>query len=66
MNKDIIINGYKSHAKKRKDILRHEQTIAMIIELNHGLLDLIMMKSTHFILYLNYININFIKFILFQ
>ncbi len=48
VNKDIIINGYKSHVKKRKDILRHEQTIAMIIELNHGILDLIMMKSKTF------------------
>ncbi len=32
-----VINGYKSHVYKREDILRHEQTIAMIIELNHGL-----------------------------
>ncbi len=33
-----VINGYKSHVYKREDILRHEQTIAMIIELNHGIL----------------------------
>ncbi len=32
-----VINGYKSHVYKREDILRHEQTIAMIIELNHGI-----------------------------
>ncbi len=33
-----VINGYKSHVhNKREDILRHEQTIAMIIELNHGI-----------------------------
>ncbi len=30
-----VINGYKGHVNKREDILRHEQTIAMIIELNH-------------------------------
>ncbi len=32
-----VINGYKSRVYKREDILRHEQTIAMIIELNHGI-----------------------------
>ncbi len=32
-----VINEYKSHVYKREDILRHEQTIAMIIELNHGI-----------------------------
>ncbi len=32
-----VINVYKSHVYKREDILRHEQTIAMIIELNHGI-----------------------------
>ncbi len=32
-----VINGYKSHVYNRGDILRHEQTIAMIIELNHGI-----------------------------
>ncbi len=32
-----VINGYKSHVYKREDLLRHEQTIAMIIELNHGI-----------------------------
>ncbi len=31
------MNGYKSHVYKREDILRHEQTIAMIIELKHGI-----------------------------
>ncbi len=31
------INGYKSHVYKREDILKHKQTIAMIIELNHGI-----------------------------
>ncbi len=30
-----VINGYKSHVYKREDILKHEQTIANIIELNH-------------------------------
>ncbi len=30
-----VINGYKSHVYKREYILSHEQTIAMIIELNH-------------------------------
>ncbi len=52
-----VINGYNSHVYKRENILRNEQTIAMIIELNHGRL---------FILYLNYVNINFINYILFQ
>ncbi len=32
-----IINGYKSHVYERDDILRNEQTIAMIIELNNGI-----------------------------
>ncbi len=32
-----VINEYKSHVYKREDILRHEQSIAMIIELNHGI-----------------------------
>ncbi len=32
-----VINGYKSHVYKREDILRHEQTIAKIIELNNGI-----------------------------
>ncbi len=32
-----VINGYKSIVYKREDILRHEQTIAMIIELNDGI-----------------------------
>ncbi len=32
-----VINGYKSHVYKRADILRHEQTIAMIVELNYGI-----------------------------
>ncbi len=32
-----VINGYKSHVYKREDILRHGLTIAMIIELNHGI-----------------------------
>ncbi len=32
-----VINGYKSHLYKREYILRHEQTIAMIIELYHGI-----------------------------
>ncbi len=31
-----VINEYNNHVYKRKDILRHEQTITMIIELNHG------------------------------
>ncbi len=29
-------NGYNSHVYNREAILRYEQTIAMIIELNHG------------------------------
>ncbi len=32
-----VINGYKSHVYKREDILRQEQNIAMILELNHGI-----------------------------
>ncbi len=32
-----VINWYKSHVYKREDILRNEQTIAMIIEPNHGI-----------------------------
>ncbi len=32
-----VINGYKSHVYKREDILRHEQTIVMDIELNNGI-----------------------------
>ncbi len=32
-----VINCYKSHVCKREDILRHEQTIAMIKELNHSI-----------------------------
>ncbi len=32
-----VINGSKSHVYKTDDILSHEQTIAMIIELNHGI-----------------------------
>ncbi len=32
-----VINRYKSHVYKREDILKHEHTIAMIIELNHGI-----------------------------
>ncbi len=54
-----------SHVYKREDIWRHEQTIAMIIELNHGIpgFDNDEIKD---ILYLNYININFINFILLQ
>ncbi len=32
-----VINEYKSHVYKREDILRYEQSIAMIIELNHGI-----------------------------
>ncbi len=31
-----LINVYTSHVYKREDILRHEQTFAVIIELNHG------------------------------
>ncbi len=30
-----VINGYTSYVYKREDTLRHEQTIALIIELNH-------------------------------
>ncbi len=30
-----VINGYESYVYKREDILKHEQPIAMIIELNH-------------------------------
>ncbi len=32
-----VINRYKSHVYKREDILSHEQTFAIIIELNHGI-----------------------------
>ncbi len=32
-----VINGYNSHVYKRKNILTHEQTIAIIIEVNHGI-----------------------------
>ncbi len=32
-----VSNGHKSRVYKREDILRHEQTIAMIIELNRGI-----------------------------
>ncbi len=32
-----VINGYKIHVYKREDMLRYEQTVAMIIELNLGI-----------------------------
>ncbi len=35
-NESDLINGYNSHEYKIEDILRHEQIIAMIVELNHG------------------------------
>ncbi len=35
-NEADVNNGYNSHVYKREDILRHEQTIAIIIELIHG------------------------------
>ncbi len=50
----------------REDILRHEQTIAMIIELNYGIHGFDNDEIKDILYCISNININFINFILFH